>query len=146
MSSFYLPTGLPIPTSDAQGLTAPFWQGLREEKLKIQRCASCGAWQWGPEWLCHACHSFEVEWVETEPKGRMYSWERVWQPPNSTMKAAVPYLVVLIELDVGTGVRLIGNLLGSPEQNVEIGSAVRGVFEHHHASEPPFTLLHWMIA
>jgi hypothetical protein len=33
------------------------------------------------------------------------------------------------------------NLLGDPRQQVSIGSEVVGKFEHHTASEPPFSLL-----
>lgn len=139
----YLPTGLPIPVPDADGLTAPFWEGLREEKLKVQKCGACRSWIWGPEWICHRCHSFDVQWVDVTASGRIYSWERVWQPSSQTMQPAVPYLVVLVELDCGDNLRLVGNLLGPTDQDVQIGMKVKGVFEHHNASEPPFSLLQW---
>ena len=64
--SFYLPEGLSIPVAEADGLSAPYWQGLRENVLKVQRCSNCGAWQWGPEWLCHQCHSFDLNWVPVD--------------------------------------------------------------------------------
>ena len=142
-TSRYLPVGLPIPTVDPNGLAAPFWEGLRVEKLKIQKCRDCGAWRWGPEWICHKCHSFDVAWVEVEPRGRIYSWERVWQATSPALKTAIPYLVVLVELEVANHVRLIGNLLGPRDQDVRIGAEVVGSFEHHADSDPAFTLLQW---
>ena len=26
----------------------------------MQRCNACGGWQWGPEYICHRCHSFDL--------------------------------------------------------------------------------------
>jgi len=47
-----------------------------------------------------------------------------------------------VELPAADGVRLVGNLLGDPRAQVDIGASVTGVFEHHEA-DPPFTLLQW---
>ena len=43
----YLPAGLPLPIPEPDGLSAPFWAGLREERLLVQHCAGCGTWQFG---------------------------------------------------------------------------------------------------
>jgi uncharacterized OB-fold protein len=127
------------------GLDAPFWNGLQQERLLLQRCRACRHWQWGPEWICHRCHSFEIDFEETVPDGRIYSFERVWHPVHSALQQQGPYVVVLVELPAADHVRLIGNLLGEPLQEVSIGAAVAGVFEHHRDADPPFTLLQWRI-
>lgn len=139
----HLPPGLPIPVPEADGLSAPYWSGLREGVLRVQRCDGCGRVQWGPEWICHYCHSFNLGWREIAPRGRIYSWERAWHPVHPALRSAVPYLVVLVEHECG--VRLLGNLLGPPEQEVAVGRAVRGVFEHHPDATPPFSLLQWRL-
>ncbi|WP_083745387.1 Zn-ribbon domain-containing OB-fold protein [Variovorax sp. KK3] len=139
----YLPPGLPIPVPEGDGLSKPYWTGLRENRLQVQRCGGCGTWQFGPEWLCHRCHRFDPEWVEVAPRGRIYSWERVWHPVHACLKGHGPYLVVLVELPAAGGVRMLGNLLGDPMQDVAIGAEVEGVFEHHAEAEPPFTLMQW---
>jgi uncharacterized OB-fold protein len=144
-ASTYLPEGLPIPTADPAGLDEPYWSGLNRGELLVQRCKSCQGWQWGPEWICHKCRSFDVGWERVEPKGRIYSWERVWHPVHPALKDRGPYLVGLVELTHAGNIRLIGNLLGDPHQAVRIGASVQGVFEHHQAAEPPFTLLQWRI-
>ena len=141
----YLPAGLPIPGPERDGLSKPYWEGLKAGRLVIQRCSGCGIWQWGPEWICHACHCFDLAWEEIRPEGRIFSWERVWHAVHPALKAAVPYLVVLVELKELNTVRLIGNLLGNPRQQVAIGSEVVGEFEHHTVSEPPFSLLQWRL-
>ena len=142
-SARYLPAGLPIPVAEPDGLSAPYWEGLRQGKLLVQRCGRCGAWQFGPEWLCHRCHAFDPAWTEVAPRGRIFSWERVWHPSHAALKGHGPYIAVLVELPHAGGIRMVGNLLGDPEQAVAIGTDVEGVFEHHPESNPPYSLLQW---
>jgi uncharacterized OB-fold protein len=142
-ASSYLPAGLPIPVAESDGLSAPYWAALRENRLLVQRCSHCQTWQFGPEWLCHCCHAFDPEWSEVEPRGRIFSWERVWHPSHAALKHHGPYLAVLVELPHAGGIRMVGNLLGDPMQTVAIGAEVEGVFEHHHDSVPPYSLLQW---
>jgi hypothetical protein len=75
-SSTYLPAGLTIPVAEADDLSAPYWAGLRQNRLMVQHCTRCQTWQFGPEWLCHRCHTFDPQWVEVELRGRIFSWER----------------------------------------------------------------------
>jgi uncharacterized OB-fold protein len=145
-SKHYLPDGLPIPAPEQDSLSAPYWEGLQRERLRVQRCRQCAQVQWGPEWICHRCHAFDLAWKDVEPRGQIYSWERVWHAVHPALKNAVPYLVVLVELASHPEVRLIGNLLGDPLQSIAIGQAVVGVFEHHVTSNPAYSLLHWRVA
>jgi uncharacterized OB-fold protein len=142
----YLPAGLPIPVAEPDGLSAPYWNGLREGRLLVQRCHHCETWQFGPEWLCHQCHQFDPGWQEVEPRGRIYSWERVWHASHDALTGNLPYLAVLVELPDAGHVRMVGNLLGDPMQDVTIDTEVVGVFEHHPDAKPPFSLLQWQLA
>lgn len=139
----YLPDGLPIPVPEPDGLSKPFWEGLKEGRLRLQKCNACGKFQWGPEWICHQCHSFDVGWEEVDPVGKIYSWTRVWHPTHSSLNHRGPYIVVVVELPGAGGVRMVGNLLGDAQQPVKLGASVRGVFEYHNAVEPNFALLQW---
>lgn len=141
--SRYLPAGLPIPVAEPDGLSAPYWDGLRQGRLLVQRCRHCDTWQFGPEWICHHCHAFDPEWTEVEPHGRIFSWERAWHPSHAALKGYGPYIAVLVELPHAGGIRMVGNLLGDPKQAVAIGADVDGVFEHHGESNPPYSLLQW---
>jgi uncharacterized OB-fold protein len=143
MSDSYLAAGLPQPVPSPDGLDAPYWQGLRKEKILLQHCGACDNWQWGPEWICHHCHSEDIGFEEVAGEGRIYSYERVWHPVHPALKEQGPYVVVLVELPAAGHVRVVGNLLGDPEAEVVIGSEVRAVFEHHEDAEPTFTLLQW---
>jgi len=143
MSDAYLLPGLAAPQPTA--LDEPYWNGLKHEQLHVQHCSSCGTWQWGPEWICHGCLSDGVEFTEIQARGIIYSYERVWHPVHPALKDQGPYIVVLVELPHAGGVRMVGNLLGDPQQDVVIGASVDGVFEHHTESQPSYTLLHWAV-
>jgi uncharacterized OB-fold protein len=90
-------------------------------------------------------NGFELQWTDVEPRGRIFSWERVWHPSHAALKQRGPYLAVLVELPHASGVRMVGNLLGDPMQAVAIGADVEGVFEHHLESDPQYSLLQWRV-
>lgn len=140
---YYLPGNLPAPVPEPDGLDAPYWQGTRENELRIQRCRACRTWLWGPEWICHKCLSFDLAWERVEGKGVIYSWERAWHPVHPALKGHPPYIVVLVELPGAGNVRMLGNLLGDPQQDVLIGASVEAVFEPHDDAKTPYTLVHW---
>ncbi len=140
MSDYYLDEGLPQPV--ATELDEPYWSGLAENELRLQVCGACSRWQWGPEWICHRCHSDDVSFRAVPPKGFIYSYERVWHPVHPALKDQGPYIVVLVQIPAADDVRVVGNLLGDPQQEVTIGASVEGVFEHHDGDNP-HTLLHW---
>lgn len=139
----YLPAGLPAPAPSPDGLDAAYWAATVEHRLVVQRCSGCGKHQWGPEWICHRCRSFDLEWVDVEPRGVIYSWERIWHPVHPAVAPACPYVVVLVELPHADGVRMVGNLLGDANEAVVIGTEVEAVFEDHPDGEPPYTLVQW---
>ncbi len=143
--STYLHRGLssPVPTSD--GLDTPYWEGLRNEQLLLQRCMACHRWQWGPEWVCNRCHSFDVGYEAVEPLGVIFSHQRVWHPVHPALADQGPYIIVLVELPQVDNVRVVGNLLGDPEQPLKIGTPVSGFFEHHNETDPKYTLLQWAL-
>jgi hypothetical protein len=93
--------------------------------------------------ICHRCHSFEVGFEPVEPRGAIYSWERVWHPVHRSLAEGVPYTILLVELDVAPGVRLVGNLAGDALRPFQIGDPVVAQFEDHDDAETPFTLIQW---
>jgi hypothetical protein len=141
----YLPEGLPAPATHSNGLSAPYWEGTQREKLVIQFCRGCQHWQWGPDGFCHRCHSFDLDWREVEGKGVIYSYQRIWHPVHPALTGHGPYIAALVELPAADNIRMVGNLLGDPEQAVPIGGAVEAVFEHHETANPAFSLVHWRL-
>ncbi len=137
----YLPAGLPEPEPQPDGLDVAFWEATRRHELVVQQCARCAAFQIPPEWLCHRCQSFDLVWRQVSGRGRIFSWERVWHPVLPTLRESTPYVVVLVELPDAENVRLVGNLLGDPHQEIRTGSDVEAVFEDHDG----FTLVQWRL-
>jgi uncharacterized OB-fold protein len=145
MTTTYLPDGLPRPSAAPDGLAQPYWDGTREGKLRVQKCRGCGAWQWGPEWICHRCHSFDLAWEAIEGRGRIYSYQKPHHPVHPALTGHGAYIVVLVELPAYGNIRMVGNLLGDPAQPVPIGAAVEAVFEPHDNADPPYTLVQWRL-
>ena len=143
MSQPILPAGLPAPRPSPDGLDKPYWDAALRGELVAQRCRACRAWQWGPEWICHRCLSFDLAFERVSGRGRIYSWERAWHPVHPALREAVPYVAVLVELPEAGGIRMLGNLAGDARAPVEIGAAVEPLFERHADADPPFALVQW---
>ena len=140
MNDTYLPSGLPAPEPDRDGLDTEFWQAARRHQLVVQRCRACGTFQAPAEWVCHRCHSRDLGWETRPGRGSVFSWIRVHHAAHPALRQALPYLVVLVELADTDGVRVIGNLLGAADEEVAIGDAVEAVFER---VDDAVTLLHF---
>lgn len=125
----------------ADAVDAPFWAGLAEGVLRIQRCAGCARWSWPPQWRCGECGGWDMEWPEVPMEGIVHalSWTR--HPFSAAMADKVPYPVLLVELPDAGGARLLGLLDGSTE-SLAIGSRVTGFPEE----TPARTALRWRLA
>ena len=142
-SKTYLPAGMPAPEAMRDGIDREFWEAAKRHELGVQKCNSCGTFQFGPEWICHKCHTLDVGWHRESGRGRVYSWERVWHPAHPALKSACPYIVVVVELPDAGNVRMVGNLLGDPMREVNFDAPVEAVFEDHPEG---FTLIQWQLA
>ena len=78
-------------------------------------------------------------------QGPIYSYQKPHHPVHPALNAHGPYIIVLVELPDYGNVRMVGNLLGDPKQEVPIGAAVEAVFEPHDDASPPFTLVQWRL-
>ena len=125
-SKTYLPAGMPAPEATRDGLDREFWEAANRHELVVQKCNSCGTFQFGPEWICHKCHTLDVGWHRVSGRGRVYSWERVWHPAHPALKSACPYIVVVVELPDAGNVRMVGNLLGDPDARSGLRRRRRG--------------------
>ena len=138
----YLPVGLPAPVPGQDGLDRPYWEGTRRHELLSQRCRACGRFQWGPERICHRCHSADLTWEQVPGPGVIYSWARIWHPAHPALEKACPYLAVVVELPEADGIRMLGNMLGDPGVDPVIGASVEPVFEDHDRPAE-YTLVQW---
>ncbi len=102
-----------------------FWDGVKEHKLLIQRCAACGALRHPPRPMCPRCNSLEWDTLESSGRGEVFSFVLPQHPPLPWFEPG--YVVALVELEEGT--RLVSNLVGIDGADAEIGMAVEVIYE-----------------
>ncbi|WP_322859221.1 Zn-ribbon domain-containing OB-fold protein [Mycobacterium europaeum] len=102
-----------------------FWNGLRENKLLIQRCGGCGRLRHPPRPMCPHCRSLDWDTVESSGRGTVYSYVMPHEPKFPFFE--YPYVVVLVELE--EGVRLVSNLTGIDPADVTTGMPVEVYFQ-----------------
>ena len=59
----HLPDGLPAPAPGATDCPRPTGKA-RDGQAGGPALPWLRQWQWGPEWVCHRCHSFDLGWEE----------------------------------------------------------------------------------
>jgi uncharacterized OB-fold protein/acyl dehydratase len=95
-----------------------FWEGAKLHELRIQRCNSCAQLLMPPGPRCPQCGSFEMGWVASSGKGRLYSFAVPEYPKVAGF--AYPVTVGLVELAEGT--RIVADLVGlDRHRDVAIG-------------------------
>jgi uncharacterized OB-fold protein len=97
-----------------------FWNGLRDGKLLIQRCASCHRLQHPPAPMCPSCQGLEMDAIEASGRGTIHSFVVAHHPPIPPFE--YPHVVVLVDLEEGT--RLVSRLVGVAPDDVRIGAPV----------------------
>jgi uncharacterized OB-fold protein len=116
------PTIAPVTGPD----DAWFWDGVRDGRLLVRACASCGRLRHPPVPMCPACGSTEWSVREASGRGRVHAWIVSRHP---TEPDAAPRLVALVELD--EGVRLVSNLVDVDVADVRNELAVEVCFRDH---------------
>jgi uncharacterized OB-fold protein len=101
-----------------------FFEGAKQHRLLIQRCASCGLLRHPPEPMCPSCQSLEWDTVEASGRGSVYSFVVNHYPQVEAFD--YPLVVALVELEEGT--RLVSNLVGVDPEDVAVGMAVEVEF------------------
>lgn len=114
---------MPAPTRESQ----PYWDGLREGKLMLQYCASCGKVRHYPRPVCRHCFSMETKWEAAPLTGKLHTWTVCHHPFNFFFKAQAPYIVALVDMDAG--VRINAPLRGADAAGLKIGQRVTLGFE-----------------
>ena len=116
---------LPQPVANADSL--PYWNAARERRLVIRRCKDCGTLHFMPRYLCPACWSEKLEWVESKGTGSVHSFTVIRRASAPAFSPRVPYVVALIDLDEGP--RMMANVLGGDALSTKIGDRVKVTFE-----------------
>lgn len=131
-------TGRPLPTPTPT--SAPFWEGLQQGVLRLQRCVPCAIWVYYPRSHCPSCLSPDMHWSEVSAQGVVHSVTIARQPSSELFPTDQPLVLAIVELDAGP--RLPTWLVTRGQTDVRVGDRVSGVFEHVDADH---TLLRFAI-
>lgn len=114
---------LPVPTPTSQ----PFWDGLNDGVVRIQRCDACNAWVFYPRSRCSNCLSDALSWHEVTGNGVLYTFTIARQPTAPHFADEVPQKLAVVEL--AEGVRLTTTLVNVDEAAIRVGMAVKPCFD-----------------
>ncbi|MBF8186716.1 bifunctional MaoC family dehydratase/OB-fold nucleic acid binding domain-containing protein [Nonomuraea sp. K274] len=104
--------------------TAFFWEGVRQGELRIQTCTDCGELRHPPGPLCPRCRSANRSATVASGRGVLYSYVVHHHPQVPGRET--PFVVGVVELP--EGVRIVGNVVDCPAEEVEIGMPLRVVY------------------
>lgn len=115
------------PLPPITNLNRPYWDGLRERELRMQRCSSCGSTWYPPAPICPDCWSEDHEWVPLSGRATVSSWVVFHQAYLRGYDDDVPFNVA--EVTLAEGPRLMTNLVGIDNDEIEMGMEVEVVFD-----------------
>ena len=127
----------PLPTPTER--TRPFWDGLRERKVRIQYSPSADQWVFYPRSHAPLTLADDLEWREISGQGTLYTYTIARRPTAPDFAGLEPQIIAVVELDEGP--RLTSTLVNVEESAIEIGMRVRPVFED--AADSEITLLRY---
>lgn len=111
---------LPVPEID--DLNRPYWDGLAQGILRVQRCRACeNAWL-PPRDTCPSCLAADPAWTEASGHGTVVSWVVYHKAYHDAFRGRVPYNVAIVALEEGP--RLITNIV-APNDALSIGMPVK---------------------
>jgi uncharacterized protein len=92
----------PVPEPDADD--AQFWQSLADGRILTSRCGKCGR-----SWLrlmpgCPFCGATDISTRPSVDIGSLYTWVVVHRALDESFADAVPYTIVVVDLDDGARV------------------------------------------
>ena len=104
----------PVPDAD----TKPYWDGIADGELRLQRCEGCGAAVFYPRAVCPHCFGAPLTWFTARGTGQVYSYTMVHRAFGEFADQA-PFTVALVDLD--EGVRMMTRIVDAAPGQVEIG-------------------------
>ncbi len=135
--------GMMLTINDVDAENRAFFHYCATGEFRLQRARTSGLLRYPPTTACPWTGERDADWVVVEGKGTVHAYGEVHHAIQPAFRARVPYLILLVELDVqrdvpgaGDALRIGGNLVlpdgefAPPEviETVGIGTRVRMVF------------------
>jgi uncharacterized OB-fold protein len=118
------PTPKPMP--EPTPVTAPFWEGLRERRIRIQYSPSAGRYVFYPRLLAPTTLADDLEWREISGLGVLYTFTVPDRPTAPPWADALPQLLAVVEWDEGP--RISTEMTNVNPDDLRVGMRVRPVF------------------
>jgi uncharacterized OB-fold protein len=115
----------PRPTPNVNPETEPYWEAAADERLLVQECQDCGLVYAYPRAHCPDCFSDDVEWIEAEGTGEVYTYT-VSRQMSGWPEEDLPLILAYVELDEGP--RITTNIVDCDPEDVEVGTSVEVQF------------------
>lgn len=109
----------------ADQFSRAYWDAAREGTLLIQRCRTCGRYQFYPRGHCVHCFAPDPEWTPASGRGRLHTYAIIRRTPNAEFAAECPYVLAIIELDEGP--RMTARIIGKAD-DIACDQRVHAVF------------------
>lgn len=120
-----MPAELPASMFQQDSDSRPYWEGLAQGELRIQRCSSCSKVVFYPRSICPHCFADQLTWIVASGKGTIYAYTVVHQA-FGPFAADVPFTIAIVELE--EGVRMMTRIVDAPREHVKTGAAVKVTF------------------
>jgi uncharacterized OB-fold protein/acyl dehydratase len=119
---------LPQPTP----ISAPFWDGLKAHRVRVQQCDDCGHWIFFPRAHCSRCASRALSWRDVSGAGTLYTYTVTRVPTLPEFADEMPQKLAVVQLDEGPHVNT--TLVGIDEAALHVGMRLRPVFDERPGS------------
>ncbi len=108
-----------------------FWDGLKENKFLLQKCLDCNRVQFFPRPVCLDCFGTNLDWVESEGLGTIYSFTIVRMPLHPAYRKQIEETgmpIIFARIDLDEGVRIMSQIVGCKPEEAKIGGRVKVTF------------------
>lgn len=122
MSDYIKP--LPVPSKWSQ----PFWDGAKQHKLLLKKCAKCGNIDHPPYLYCTECSAEQYKWVEASGRGTIYAFTTTLIGAPLPFTEDIPYTIAMVDLDEGP--RMLTTIADAEPAELKIGMKVEVVFDN----------------
>jgi uncharacterized OB-fold protein len=116
----------PLPQPSA--LTRFFWDAIRQHRIEILRCDTCGHYVHYPRPICEKCLGMQLSPSPVSGRGTLYSYTEVMQAFHPYFVDKLPYVLAVIELPEQAGLRITTAMVDYEPAELRVGLPVEVVF------------------
>ncbi|TXI41961.1 MAG: acyl dehydratase [Mycobacterium sp.] len=113
---------MPIPTPTAK----PFWDGLAENRIRIQYSPSSDRYVFYPRVLAPGTLADDLRWREISGAASLYTFTVAYRPVAPHFAGDVPQILAVVQWDEGP--RFSTEIVNADPADVRVGMRLRPVF------------------